>query len=651
MNILPRTATALLGGSAVLFLAIAAVHAQESTYVPVRAVLRAKPSADTEQRVHLPLEGGTLGLFLDASIGDIVQYRIDLNTAQDSDGDGITDNDADNSYHSSFRSGGTFPVSVRPASSEERREILLYVADALGNTSVARLTILFDGALLPETVLEISLQEDQPEEGEEEGLEEEPSGTQEILITKDRDTLKTGEEFTLTVQGAPENTALYLWDLQRDGQTDTQSASPSVLLAPDAPGVLPVRVTFRDATGRSLGTASAEFTVEPAAAALLGDALRIDVTIQELTVLLRPRVDTSLDLLKLEPTWVFGDGERSYLLESQHTYKRAGTYKIMLSLRTLTSQRVVATAETSITVSGSAVPKGGAGGVLSSILAPFTFLFKIVFGVLLLLSFAAGAVFLWLMLQAKKEQIPLGEIVQRFKKRFSGETEEIIPSAVPEVSAVVDRAGKKALEPAPMKLEKEEQKRKEPAPPPKETPAVEPPPKEAPVQESPPPAGEAEAMPPWLSGAPDVTPQAPSAPPATVPTAPPTPPSELSSAPSWLEQGLSGAEAEEKKQVEEGIVSKPLTQASGTTAQPQKKERTPQEQERLREKRRRYKRNKRERARKAHEAENEKKDQSDEPIAFIKAEDIQKQEESSETKSPKEDEKPEDQGKEPKKAA
>lgn len=713
MNIIPRTVTALLGSSALLALTTGiAVGAQGGTYVPVRAVLRAEPSADAMQNVHLPVEGGTLGLFLDASIGDIVQYRIDLNTAWDSDGDGITDNDVDNSYHSSFRSGGTFPVSMRPAPGETERELLLFAADALGNTSTARLTILFDGQILPETVLEVGLreekvrQEEPAEDTPEEMTPEPPEQLQEIRIVADREVLFTGEEFTLSVQGAPAGTIVYLWDLQRDGKTDTQSDIPSVLLAPDAPGVLPVRVKFVDIEGRSLGTVSAEFTVEPTGGMPSDMPLRIDVTVQGLLVHLRPKLESPLNLAELEPTWVFGDGERSYLLEPQHTYKRSGTYDITLALHELKTQKVVAQAQTNITVSGGAEVSRKGGGFFS----PFVFMFKIVLIVLLLLSFIAGAVFLFLLLKAKRENVPVREIFLQYKKQIFGEEVEIAPLvAEPAAPEVLDEEEKKE-EPAPMKLEKEKEESKEEIetvpeePSPAKEPAPQLLPKEPQTPEpSAPATSEEEVMPSWLSGAPSEDTQAPSEPPVSPPSAPstpkgtpPPPPAEVAAAPSWLSQGLEGAEEKEKQKVEEGVVTAqegetspevhtPLTQEPGTAAkqddsgtrqdnsgtqqdgsgmQPPKKARSPEEQEHLREKRRRYRKNKRERERKAREVTNDELSSSsevveekieeklDEPIAFIKAEDIPKQEEDTSTsESSEEKETSEDQDEEPKKAA
>jgi len=143
---------------------------------------------------------------------------------------------------------------------------------------------------------------------------------------------------------------------------------------------------------------------------------------------------------------------------------------------------------------------------------------------------------------------------------------------------------------------------------------------------------------------------------------------------------LEGAEAEEKQKVEEGVVTTqedevspevhtPLTQEPGSDASKVseedtvKKERTPEEQERLREKRRRYRKNKRERERKAREmtsdeqgapsevVEENTEEKLDEPIAFIKAEDIPKQEDTSNSESSEEEETSEDQDEEPKKAA
>jgi len=683
MHVLLRQSVAIIGS---MLLLVAASAAAQEIFVPVRAVLRTSPEA-IQNVVHLPVEGGALGFFLDESIGEIVEYRIDLDITQDSDGDGITDNDADNSFHSSYHSGGTFPVSLRPAPGETAREVQLKVFDASGTISQARLTVRFDGAMEQPSVLDISLQTlldptpppvTSPDPPAPSSLA--PATTQAVILA-DRATLHIAEQFTLRIENAPEGTVQYQWDLQGDGQVDTQTTIPSVVLEPDAPGVLPVRVTFVGAAGETLGVITEQFTVAlpdggvPAQQNLLKDTLRIDVTTQETRAEFRLVLNAPLAILELEPTWDFGDGQRSYLLEPTHTYEQGGTYLVSVSLRDVRSKQEVAAAETEVIVTGAAPkePKEGSG-VLALILKPFVFLFKVVLFVLFLLLLVAGVVFLWLMREAKKQNIPIAELAQRYKHKFLHE-EEVIqaePTEKKEEDAVIDVESTEEAkeEPAPMKIAEEElqveesaveeatpspEEKKDEAPPP--APAE--PPKEAPLKEpaptEPAPAPTEEGvLPSWLAEgqetpqeapsqeatpAPVPSPEPPSSPEVEEPAPSPPPPSEpppktsepaspppqkTSDAPSWLDQGLTGATEEEKKQVEEGVVATP---EPAQEEQP-KKQRTPEEQERIREKRRRYRKNKRAREKAARENGGEQKEDDsdqggdDEPLAFIKAEDV-----------------------------
>ncbi|HLD07920.1 MAG TPA: hypothetical protein VJB60_02550, partial [Candidatus Peribacterales bacterium] len=61
----------------------------------VRAIVRTEPPAiGSDRRVSLPQAGGTLLLYADESTGSIREYRIDVDTRMDSDGDKVPDNDA-----------------------------------------------------------------------------------------------------------------------------------------------------------------------------------------------------------------------------------------------------------------------------------------------------------------------------------------------------------------------------------------------------------------------------------------------------------------------------------------------------------------------------------------------------------------------------
>jgi PKD repeat protein len=540
----------------------------QDTYVPVRAVLRSEPALNQQNIVTLPLQGGSLGLYLDESVGGITEYRIDLNTAEDSDGDGISDNDADNSFHSSYRSGGTFPVSIRPAPGESEREIRLQVLGATGDRSETRIKVLFGERLDAQGIIDVGLSPSVPSQA--------PVGSP-PKITTDREKIQIGQQFALLVENAPPGTMLYAWDLQSDGVVDTQTPVPTILLEPDAPGVLPVRVTFLDATGQMISVVAGEFTVvsgsdtsaPPAdkdTPAPQGEGLSIDVTVEGLRAFLKPKIETPLNLLNLEPTWELGDGKKSYLLEPAHTYEEGGSYEVTLTFRDIQTKQDIASAKTSISVrgdGGGTKEKKSGGGILGFL----WFVFKVIFFVLFVLALVSGGVFLYLWMQAKKEGVPVSQILQRYKQKFTGGadaegTTETVEDAVAKElgvtdAEVVETVEEKKEEPVPMQIEGDAPapppsaepevpstpEVPEPAPAPESEPAaqMEPPP---PAEPSPPPQTESGDLPPWLAAASETTadtpPPAPSAspepsPPPPPPVEPPPPPPEAPASPPPVE--------------------------------------------------------------------------------------------------------------------
>ncbi len=594
----------------------------ESSFV--RAVLRSSPPAiGLERRVVLPADGGTLLLHMDESTGSIAEYRIDVNTAVDSDGDTVPDNDADNRVHPSFFDGSVFPLNIVPAPSERERGMQLRVLGANGEMSEARIIVVFDSSMplipilttLPpkdpvERVLrlpaeggivrfdasesqggasrfslDLNLQEDSDGDGtltndndvqatafERSGQEitillqprsgeswrdvaltvMDRAGRSETLMQKiafgngvipsappgdprivaNVPFLTVGNEFSLTVENAPLGTSSYAWDLQSDGAPDTETTVPTLLLKPDAPGVLPVRVSLRDPFGAILSNVQKEFTVQPAgteapSSPTATGSLRIDVVSEDLSVTFSPVGENTRDPTVL-PMWEFGDGTKSYLLTPVHLYSQAGAYEVQLTLTDQIGGRIISSAKESITVyggTGPSEPVNAGGGFFRGALRTAGFILTVVLFVLVLLLILTGATLGFLSVKGRSENKSLKEMLQIYKQSIFGKGEEGTPERVPKIIEASAAPKKPSDEPLPMKLvvpDVADGKKPSPAPElPKPAPQpqaaqpVPPPPVRKPEQPLPPPPevkkpipqvskeatpqGEAAQLPPWLT--------------------------------------------------------------------------------------------------------------------------------------------------------
>ena len=670
----------------------------------VRAIVRTEPPAiGSDRRVSLPQAGGTLLLYADESTGSIREYRIDVDTRMDSDGDKVPDNDADNRIHPSFIDGSAFLMSLVPSPGEMDRTVQLRVFGSQGEVSDARITIHFDPSLtltpalatlppidvlrhaviLPESggmvqldasgtsggasrySLDLDLtrdtsgDSDPTNDDDTSGTAFERSGEELILffpangtnerrvgltvedrsgnrkqttvtllfgenavpsippssegslptITSDTPVLRVGTEFSLIVEHAPVLTSVFVWDLQGDGTPDTETTTPTLLLRPDAPGMLPVNVTFRDAAGGVLGTAQATFTVNTPGTEGTGEtgeelptdsSVRIDITEENDSITFRPVGENNLPLASLYATWEFGDRTKSYLRTPTHTYGEAGEYEVTLTLTDIATGRVIATAKSNVTAKGiTDTPEVRTSGVFAGLFRTFRFMFRVMLFVLILLILLSTGGLIFFAIAARREGITLRAKLIAYReglhRGFDGREESARVPEILEAASLPRRAG---TEPPPMKLVPEEVTKKaevpKSVPPPPSAPAVSkppppppPPPKPTPVpppnvpkievskkQEPAQSASPAEAtkLPAWLvqgDQTPSVTPQsspkgeasrAPKAhssppplkpatppPPSSAPPPPPSAPAANVPMPAWLATGIEKGKVEPVK--------------------------------------------------------------------------------------------------------
>jgi PKD repeat protein len=339
-----------------------------------------------------------------------------------------------------------------------------------------------------------------------------------------------------------------------DGIVDAETVTPTVRLEPDAPGMLPVRVAFKDASGISLGAASLQETVLAAIPAGSGGvlsplpegAIKIDVVAEGLHVTLQPVfaatspvTASGQHLSSLAVLWSFGDGTTSYLLTPEHTYAAEGAYDVILTFRDMASGMDIATASTRVTVQPGMAPTPTSSLGLKLFRSVLSFA-RIVLFSLLVLFLLLGLLLLPVAFLAQRKGVSLREALRNPKKLLEKTTETHAPSAVmPEIlaAAPVQTPEVSSSETQPFALQQEESIEEEASTePPPSSDREEPFPEEAPAETEN--VAEQENIPPWLQVQAEEEPVNP--PPLPSPAPEPIQPT-ATVVPPWLQKGLMGA--------------------------------------------------------------------------------------------------------------
>ncbi len=80
---------------------------------PFSLVLETLPGLSADKRISLLGDGGRVSFSLEKSVGDILEYRIDKNIFIDSDGNGVGNDDIDNSGDSSYLTGKSWQTDYK----------------------------------------------------------------------------------------------------------------------------------------------------------------------------------------------------------------------------------------------------------------------------------------------------------------------------------------------------------------------------------------------------------------------------------------------------------------------------------------------------------------------------------------------------------
>jgi len=283
--------------------------------IPLKAVLSSIPPANSRGEIHLSKNTTNVVFYAAGSEGDVVQYHFDKNIEVDSNQDGEKNNDIDNKDHPSFLTGEPLSFSFDQKDGKEQTMQLTAVSPDRKGSRIKR-RIIFDAPLILKTEEKIIKEDIHPEL---------LVGTKEAFV---------GDKIPLSVFGAPES-AQYKWDINGDGTMDQEGKNSSIqalfekkgeytpavhILWDDQKIVLTETISVRKNENRE------EESLPPVA----------DFSVQQegnkITLTNTSTTDSRLSHGDFVSDWDFGDGSSSTEKSPVYLYRKAGEYKITLSI-------------------------------------------------------------------------------------------------------------------------------------------------------------------------------------------------------------------------------------------------------------------------------------------------------------------------------
>ncbi|QQR84006.1 PKD domain-containing protein [Candidatus Peregrinibacteria bacterium] len=267
------------------------------------------------QTVYLTSTPRTVGFYAGRSTGAIVEYRIDRNIFEDSDGDGDPTNDIDNLNDISFTNGDVWSTDYAETDDQIIAQLIVVGQDGKA-TLVQRELVFADGPDLLTTSEADTV----------------------IRLEADKPMVQVGDPVLFTVKGLQQSLEQYLfeWDFNGDDQIDLETEAVNTTLhIYDQPGVFDAKVTIRDREGnfalKSFEVTSKE--VQPLSAYFESDIndLRVSFTDQS----------AAPENAVLSYLWSFGEtdeaqyeSQKTALYEQNPTYEYAtpGTYRVTLTV-------------------------------------------------------------------------------------------------------------------------------------------------------------------------------------------------------------------------------------------------------------------------------------------------------------------------------
>jgi len=372
------------------------------------AVLHTLPESDnSDNKIHLWEDPHTVYFYPLPSEGKILEYRIDKNIFEDSNGDGDMKNDIDNIDDISFKTGDVFIVDY--PKTEDKIIAQLIVVGEGGKGSLVQKEIKFSEK--PVSV-------------------KESSG---IQLLADKNYIVMGDPITFTVHGLTMNLNQYSfdWDFDGDGVVDKTVFDNNVIQhIYDSPGAFTVKVKISDKQGntanRVLDIVSGEAGVTKANFSYEIDGL--NVRFQNLSTVSHFLTDKNL-IYK----WSFGDTKDDNfekqafkIAEENPVYTYIDNGKYLVTLTVTDSAQIMDSKSVEIIVGGgdSTIISDSSGKVDANRSSENTniffklfkiFLFLILIVILLILLIVGGFL---IFLKIQHPDLTFEELVDEFKVKI-----------------------------------------------------------------------------------------------------------------------------------------------------------------------------------------------------------------------------------------
>jgi hypothetical protein len=393
----------------------------------LKAVLDVSPAPDPKDNmVHLYNDPHKVSFYARPSEGKILEYRIDKNIFEDSDGDGDPANDIDNINDISFKTGDVFQTEYKKTDKQIIAQLI--VVGENGKGSRVQKGLVFGDKPLPPV-----------QEGGETG----------VRLTADKDSVIKGDPITFTVEGLQLSLDNYKfeWDFNGDGTVDKETDGVNTVQnIYDVPGVMDVKVTITDKQGNSV-----EKTLEIVSKDTVVTKSDFSFDVQGNTVKFTDSSTAAYNLTdkQLFYNWDFGDTDpasytkqkdQSVLQNPSYTYNKAGKYLVTLAITDADQVTDSKSAEVDIAQSlpGAETPVAnptgtkttGSGGSL--ILSIFKIILYLILIVVVLIIFIVGGFLAFLKVQ--HPELTFEELIDEFKVKILtmiGAHEDMGTSSVP----------------------------------------------------------------------------------------------------------------------------------------------------------------------------------------------------------------------------
>lgn len=284
--------------------------------LPVKAVLDTYPHTQSDKRIHLNGDMQEVAIYAANSQGDIIEYRIDSNLMDDSDGDGNTMNDIDNLKDPSFYSGSIFPLKLERAHGDRVVQLTVVTAERKGSRIQRKFVWDTDSDLIAKN---------------------------EFRLYSDKTEGFVGETFYFGIEGINSSDYEIKWDFDGDKNADYTSSDTLATYVYENSGDFEVLAQIRNDKLKILKYATINVKAEERRSGLYKTKapisnFEVDTEENKISFINNSIIDEELSDKQVSYFWKFGDGIGSTEEEPTHVYKKTGQYLVRLTVKDSSKQ-------------------------------------------------------------------------------------------------------------------------------------------------------------------------------------------------------------------------------------------------------------------------------------------------------------------------